>query len=100
MPKLSLAVDHTLGKEEALNRLKAKLEKARARFGEQVSDLEESWEGDTFHVSFSTYGMKVKSAVAVEDSTVRADIDLPFAAMMFKGKIEKEIRDSLERWLA
>ena len=48
----------------------------------------------------TTFGMKFKGLLTVEDDAVQIDGDLPFAAMMFKGRIESEVRDSLEKLLA
>ena len=49
---------------------------------------------------FTTFGFPIKGAIAVEPAEVKLDGDLPFAAMMFKGKIEQEFKDALTRLLA
>jgi hypothetical protein len=101
MPSLSMSAPHALGQEEALARLKKYLEKLKARHQDKVSNLEEQWD-DPHHLrcSFSTYGFNIKGEVAVEPTEVKVNGSLPFAAMMFKGKIEQTVREELNRILA
>ena len=54
-------------------------------------------------VSASTYYQRAtgqRSARAVEDERVVVNGDLPFAAMMFKGKIEQALREQMTKVLA
>jgi hypothetical protein len=100
MPKLALAVPHTLTQDEAAQRLKGFLERVRAKYQGQVSDLHEEWGEHSGKFSFKTMGFAVKGNIAVESSQVKVDGELPFAAMMFKGKIEQTIRENLIRLLS
>lgn len=99
MPKLSLSVPHTLSQQEATARLKGFLERIRSRYADQVSDLQENWGENSGTFGFKTYGFNIKGSLAVEPSEVRVEGDLPFAAMMFKGKVEQTLRENLERLL-
>lgn len=99
MPKLSLSVPHSLGQQEAGERLKSFLAFIKERHADKVSDLQEEWGENSLKFSFKTYGFKVAGVATVEESEVKVDTDLPFAAMMFKGKIEQEMRDALTRVL-
>lgn len=99
MPKLSLAIPHALGREQAAERLKGFLERLKEKHQDQVGDLQEEWSDDSLKFSFKTFGFKISGVGTVADSEVKMDIDLPFAAMMFKGKIENEIRETLTRVL-
>jgi hypothetical protein len=49
--------------------------------------------------SFSTFGFKIAGALEAADQMVTVRGDLPFAAAMFKGKIEGDIRQQLEKLL-
>ena len=100
MPKLSVAVPHELGKEEATSRVKGFAEKLNERYQDQAKDLEHAWEDDTLSFSFRTMGMNFKGAIAVAEDAVNIDGDLPFAAMMFKGKIESSCREELTKLLS
>jgi hypothetical protein len=100
MPSLKISVDHQLEKDEAVERLKGLFEKVKNKFGDQIKDLQEEWNENALKFGFSTYGFNIKGDMAVEEGQVNLDGNLPFAAMMFKGKIEKEVRETLERTLA
>lgn len=99
MPSFKTAVPHGLSKDEASQRMKGLLEKVRSRYGDQVSDLEETWEGDTLKYSFKTYGFKIKGEVEVTDKNVELKGDLPIAAMPFKGRIEQSISEEVGKAL-
>jgi hypothetical protein len=92
-------VPHALGQDEATNRLKQQINQVAGRGGLPVSDLVHQWQDHTLSFSFHAMGMKVAGTLAVEQERVRVDADLPWAAMMVKGMIEKQLREELERVL-
>ena len=100
MPKLTVAVPHSLDPQEATKRLQGFLERVRSRYEDQVSDLQETWGENSGSFSFKTYGFSVKGNVAVQPGEVRIEGDLPFAAMMFKGRVEQTLRENLERLMS
>ncbi len=100
MPSLKMSVPHQLGAAEAVERIKGLSEKLKTKHDGQFKDLEETWTDNALQVAMTTFGMKFKGLLTVEDDAVQIDGDLPFAAMMFKGRIESEVRDSLEKLLA
>jgi hypothetical protein len=100
MPSLKLEFPHNLGQQEAIDRLKTLLTKVKNKYQDQVSDLQESWTDNTLNFGFSTYGFKISGDVVVEPNGVKLDGQIPFAAMMFKGKIESALRDQLAKELA
>src|SRR5689334_1949233 len=100
MPKSSTSVSHTLGEAGAIERLKNFATKIKEKHADRVSDLEEEWTGNVLKYGFTTFGFKIKGTLTATADEVKIDTDLPFAAMMFKGKIEQEIRDRLTKVLA
>ena len=100
MPTLTVAVPHALGQQEAVGRLKEQFGNVKDRFGDQVSDLEEAWDGDALRFGFKTYGIRVQGTVTVGDADVTVAAELPHAAMLFRGTIEKQIGSELEKMLA
>ncbi len=99
MPSVSMSVPHNLGQQDATERLKGFLTKVKEHYQDKVSDLEESWQGNQLTYSFATYGFKISGDLAVEPSDVKLKASLPFAAMMFKGKIEQALREQLTKVL-
>lgn len=100
MPGISLVVPHALDQEEAASRLKRGVGAIRQAYQQHVSDLVETWEDNVLSYSFKTFGFTIKGKVAVEPSEVKLDASLPLAAVVFKGTIEKQIRDQLGKLLA
>ena len=99
MPKLSFAVPHSLPRDEAATRLKNLLEKVKAK-NPDVEILEENIGEHSGTFAFKTMGFKVAGGLQIEDEKVQIDADLPFAAMLFKGRIESEVRGILEKSLS
>lgn len=97
MPKFNVTVPHSLAREEATRRLDQFVQVLQEKFQEQVSDLEQTWEGDDLNFRFKTYGIQLSGKITVTDDALVMDGELPFTAMMFKGKIESAIREQLER---
>lgn len=99
MPKISVTVPHQLGQQEAADRLKGFLAKLKDKHQGQVSNLEEEWTDNGLKFSFKSFGFQFQGTGVLEASDVKLDVDIPFAAMMFKGKIESEMRETLTRVL-
>ena len=97
MPKFHLEVPHNVSAEEGKSRLERFIESLQAKFGDKVSDLSQAWNGNTLSFSFKSFGFKVAGAIDSLEKKLDVNGDLPFAAMMFKGKIETEIREQLSR---
>ena len=100
MPKVKVAVPHGLDQKDALERIKTYGERVHKKFAESVKNLEETWEENKCTFAFRTYGMDFSGSMTVLDSEVQVDGNLPFAAMMFKGRIENEVRGELDKLLA
>ncbi|MGA2619906.1 MAG: polyhydroxyalkanoic acid system family protein [Thermoguttaceae bacterium] len=91
MPKLSVEVAHTLGRQEAIRRLDGQLGRARAA----ASDLQTEWHDNVLSFHAEALGAKIAGSVTVEDSAVRVAVDLPLVAMMIKGLIAERVRQEL-----
>ena len=97
MPKFSLEIPHNLSAEEAKSRLERFAESMHERFADKVSDLQQSWNGDTLAFGFKTFGIKVAGEIESAKEKLLVRGDLPLTAMMFKGKIESEMKQLLGR---
>ncbi|HLU36316.1 MAG TPA: polyhydroxyalkanoic acid system family protein [Thermomicrobiales bacterium] len=100
MPKSTVTIDHALGKDEALNRLKGMLDQVKQSYGSQVSDLQENWTDNGGNFSFKAMGMKISGDLLVSDNRVDIDAEFPWAAKPFQGTIETTIRERAERLLS
>ncbi|MBA2574769.1 MAG: polyhydroxyalkanoic acid system family protein [Nocardioidaceae bacterium] len=100
MPKSTVTVPHTLGKEEALNRLTGLLSQAKAQYGDRITDVHENWteSGGTF--SFKAMNFTICGSLDVTDTDVEINGEYPWAAKPFQGTIEATLRERAERLLA
>ena len=75
MPKISIEVPHSLGRDEAARRLKKQLDVALRGDQGMVSDVKVEWIENALSFAFKAMGMKVAGTMAIEDSLVRAHAD-------------------------
>ena len=98
MPKFHVAVPHALSQPDARKLLDRFVDEViLKKFQDSVGDLDQHWEGDELLFRFKTFGIQIAGKCTVDDKQVVVEGDLPFTAMMFKGKIEGEIQKQLER---
>lgn len=95
VPKINFDIPHTLSAEEAKQRLQRFIEFSQSN--KQVSEFNHNWEGDTLAYDLKTFGIKIQGNIAIQSETLAIGCELPFSAMMFKGKIESEMRQQIER---
>jgi len=100
MPSSSVKVPHTLGKAEAVNRLKNILESAKSQYGDRISDLQENWQEDGGTFSFKAMGFKISGSLVVTDTDATINGEFPWAAKPFQKTIETTLRERAERLLA
>jgi hypothetical protein len=91
MPKVHLSVPHVLGQEEAKKRVVNLIAQTRAQFGDKVTDVAEAWTGGVNRFSFRVLGFSVTGQLEAQPTELLIDIDLPFAALLFKSRIESEL---------
>ena len=92
MPRYRTEVAHSLGRDEALARLKAVAERARS-----FSELEGTWSGNRFEFSASVQGVGLRGTIEVEADALRFDGRLPLVALPFKSWIARALKKSLEQ---
>src|SRR4051794_4653124 len=100
MPQMKLSVSHDLGTEEAKRRIAKLITDTKEHFGSMISDVKESWSGNTDEVSFRAVGFAISGQIHVEPTVVRIEIDFPFAALPFRSRVENEILTHAKTLLA
>lgn len=100
MPGFQTEVTHDLGQAAAVEKLKGFLDQVKERYPKEISEIQGTWSENVLSYEFTTFGIKVDGTLTVEDDTVRMEGNLPFAAMMFKGKISESIKVALEKAIA
>ena len=100
MPKLTMSIPHQHTQEETGERMKKLLGRVMEKYKDSIKDLKEEWVGNAVNFSIKAMGFSFKGTASVEPTEVKIDGDLPFAAMMFKGQIDKAVREAVEKYMA
>ena len=101
MPKFNVSVPHSLARDEAVNRLKGFSDKVRSDASVELTDVEEQWDdAGNLQFAFKAMGMKISGSLVTTQSDVTVDGELPFAATMFRGAIENQIKDKIAEAVA
>mgnify|MGYP001077549984 CR=1 FL=1 len=100
MPSFSTEVDHSLGREQATQRLKDFVEKVSEHYKDQVNHMEGQWDDNVLQFALTTYGFHISGTLTVDDDKARLYASLPFAALAFRGKIEQSIASEIRRELS
>lgn len=88
---LVVTISHSLGKAEAVNRLKGGLAKATTTLPMFSLD-EEVWTGDRMQFRMSAMGHQAFGNVNVADDNVRIEITLPWLLQRFGEMIQGAIK--------
>jgi hypothetical protein len=95
MPKIDIIVPHQLPQEEALQRLQGFTAELKNRFADKITLLEERWDETQGQFRFLVFGFSISARLIVRSNKVELAGDLPFAAALFKPRIEATIREHL-----
>ena len=98
MPKITVRVPHQLPAAEAFAKVEPALQKTVTDF--QGHDLALVGNDTSQTFTFKSMAFTIKGKVEATDQDVLVEIDLPFAAMMFKDKAERAITKNITRALA
>jgi hypothetical protein len=97
MPKLTVRVPHALDPAAAFAKVQPALEKTARDF--QGQDLQIAATDTSATFSFKSLGFTIKGEAQALPGEVVVNVELPFAAMMFKDKAEKGIEKNVTRAL-
>lgn len=100
MPNIEMSIPHSIGKEEALNRIKNLIGNVQTKFSGQLKDVQQDWNDNEGIFSFSIMGMPVSGKLTVNSSDVALDGKLPMAAALFQGKIKEVIMEEATKVLS
>lgn len=90
---ITVTIPHRLGKDEALRRIKKGIGEARTTFASILTIKEESWSGDTLAFRVSALMQEVAGTIAVAESQVRLDVELPWLL----AKLAKAIAPAIKK---
>ena len=98
---VTVVVDHRLGKDEAIHRLKDGLARTRGHLGAMIAVENESWEGDTLSFNLRALGQNAAARIEVLENVLRIHVSLPWllakAAKRLLPVLRKEATLLLEK---
>ncbi len=97
MPKVTITLAHDQDVDEVVAKTKPAIEKTVRDF--QGSDVEINWSEREADFNFKSMSFTIKGTVAVTPQQVLVEVNLPFAAIMFKDRAQKAITKNLTRAL-
>lgn len=99
MAKLTIEKKHSLGKKEAVSRLKTLVKDLAEKNSDVISSFTQNW--NSGHCEFTISAMKFTftGKVAVSEDNVLFDLEYPFLARPFKGKVETLVSEEIDKAL-
>jgi hypothetical protein len=90
---LVVTISHSLGKDEAVRRLKSALASVPGAFHQLLAVEEEVWTGDHLQFRVSALGQLASGTIDVEENHVRLMVELPWLLAQFAKKMQPLIRN-------
>ena len=97
MPKITIRVPHQFTPAEAFAKIQPALEKTVTDF--QGHDLQQTTGDTSSQFTFKSMAFTIKGTAEAKADEVVVEVDLPFAAIMFKDKAERAVAKNVTRAL-
>ena len=88
---LVISIPHSLGKEEAIRRLKSGLASAQSQFRQLFTVQEEIWSGDRLQFRIAALAQTASGLIDVADDQVRLEIELPWLLAKVAQQIQRVV---------
>jgi hypothetical protein len=88
---LIVVIPHSLGKDEALRRIKGGIGRAQSEFARLMSVEEEAWSGDRLTFRVSALGQRAAGFIDVYEGAVRLEVTLPWLLAKFAHAAQRVI---------
>ena len=88
---LIVVIPHSLGKIEALRRIKAGVERGRSEFSRLMAVEEETWAGDRLTFRVSALGQRASGIIDVYEGAVRLEVTLPWLLARFAHAVKRVV---------
>ncbi len=88
---LVVIIPHRLGKDEALARIKAGVERARTEFARLITVEEAVWTGDRLSFSVKALGQRASGTIDVYEAAVRLEVTLPWLLARFAHAVQRVV---------
>lgn len=97
MPNFQVEVSHQMDRDVVAEKLRRYSEDAKAQMPAEISNLQEDWDEEgNLTFSFTALGFKVSGQMISHAEIVVVSGKLPFAALPFRGMIEKQLVERIQ----
>ena len=98
---VTVTIAHSLGKAEAVRRLKETFARTNGHLGPMIAWEQETWEGDTLRFRMRALGQTAAASIEVLEDALRIEVSLPWllakAAKLLLPILSKEATLLLEK---
>lgn len=88
---LIVVIPHSLGKDEALRRIKAGVERAHTEFARLLSVEEAAWTDDRLTFRVAALGQRASGIIDVYEGAVRLEVTLPWLLARFAQAVQRVV---------
>jgi Putative polyhydroxyalkanoic acid system protein (PHA_gran_rgn) len=92
---IQITVPFQISQADALVRIKDFIKKAKKEYGGALAITHDEWHGSVYSFAGNAKGFSGSGTIGVNEAQTTVELELPPAAMLFKGKIERAIREKL-----
>ena len=96
----AVRVPHQLSREEALSRIKSLVNDLKGQYGDQVSNVTETWQGNKCDFSLRIKMFKLSGSMEVDDSHAEIRGTMPAGTGRFEGKAKSLIEERAKKLLS
>jgi len=93
LPKINVNVNHKLGRQGAVNRVKQLTSNSSSEITKEISELKNVWNKDSSEFTCLVRGIRISGALQVNDDYLLISGNLPLVFFPLRKQIEKMIRD-------
>jgi hypothetical protein len=97
MPTWNLSLDHDFPQERAVECVKFWLGRLEKEYGSYVSRVKSAWDGDKVDFQCAIFGFDISVRAETNSKAVDVEVDVPWLAIPFKGKVVSFLRNSFDR---
>jgi isopropylmalate/homocitrate/citramalate synthase len=87
-----VSIPHSLGKQEAIRRIKEGLKIVKSKFGKVVTVQEECWAGDELQFRVAALGQFANGTIDVAEDCARLEVLLPWLLARATEEIQRAIQ--------
>ncbi len=88
--------DHNMTMDSAVQLANQILPGFIKKAGDNISNMQQQWDGNVLRFAFHTYGMNIKGTFLVTHDEIIIESELPFMARPFEGRVRSAIEQQLD----